>query len=241
MPQLILGLMICFLSFGLYMMFSPYIKDKHDYVSQICQIQIFFALLSGVVLNSNPSQREVHAMGLVLMALQAVPPFFTAFLTSPLAKHVLERERRKKLLKRAGKLHRKFYPKVVLFWAWLRSKGKFDKRKQTHKVAPDPQVPPVQPSPRGEEHEPSAPAHVQTRLGMMKTPNGSSKERLALEPKAETNDTDNVEPFGLSDEPDPPSDGAELDGHRSVAGATGAPSQTSEAPPAGGKVAVVEV
>ena len=48
MPQLILGLLICFISFGLYMMFSPYLEDKHDYVSQICQLQIFFALLSGV-------------------------------------------------------------------------------------------------------------------------------------------------------------------------------------------------
>ena len=125
MPQLILGLMICFLSFGGYMMLSPFVKDKHDYVAQICQVQIFFALLSSVVLNSNPTPAEKQLMGVILISLQAVPPLATAFLSSPLSKHVLEKDKRNKLIKILGKVHNKVMPKLQLLWAKLRGVGKF--------------------------------------------------------------------------------------------------------------------
>jgi len=124
--QLILGLLICFISFGAYMALSPFTDEKHDYVSIICQLQIFFALLAGVMLNSpatEPSERLV--MGYILMALQAVPPFFTAFLSSPLSKHVLDKERRRKLFRGLDKLHKKLAPQLELCWAMARRKGKF--------------------------------------------------------------------------------------------------------------------
>jgi len=127
MPQLILGLLICFISFGLYMMFSPYLEDKHDYVSQICQLQIFFALLSGVVFNAGPSESEADLFGLILMCLQAVPIASTAFLSSSLSKHVLEPEKRKKLFSILNKLQKKLLPRLQLLSAKLRRVGKFSK------------------------------------------------------------------------------------------------------------------
>ena len=68
------------------------------------RLQIFFALLSGVVLNSTssgPNERQV--MAYLLMGLQAVPPFCTVFLSSSLSKYVLDKESRKKLFNFVGK------------------------------------------------------------------------------------------------------------------------------------------
>ena len=45
MEQLVLGLFVCFASFGLYMMFAPYRLDRTDHLSQVCQVVIFFTLL----------------------------------------------------------------------------------------------------------------------------------------------------------------------------------------------------
>jgi hypothetical protein len=129
MPQLMLGLIICFLCFGAYMMFSPFIQDKHDYVSQICQLQIFFALLSGVVLNASPSEGDVAMMGLILMAMQGVPPAVTAFLSSPASKYALDPVERAKLFKTYNKIVNKVGPKLRLIDAKRRKVGKF-------KVAP---------------------------------------------------------------------------------------------------------
>ena len=48
--QLTYGLLVCFLSFGLYMMFSPYADDSDDRLAQLCQMQIFFSLVSSLLL-----------------------------------------------------------------------------------------------------------------------------------------------------------------------------------------------
>ena len=42
LEQIVLGLIICFISFGAYMAIAPYRFDQHDRLSQICQAQIFF-------------------------------------------------------------------------------------------------------------------------------------------------------------------------------------------------------
>merc|ERR1711907_835641 len=47
--QLTFGLLI-FFSFGAYMVFQPYAKDGDDRLSQLCQAQTFFALLSSIIL-----------------------------------------------------------------------------------------------------------------------------------------------------------------------------------------------
>ena len=37
--QLIFGLMICFLTFGGYMLFGPFVDDENDQLSQLCQVR----------------------------------------------------------------------------------------------------------------------------------------------------------------------------------------------------------
>ena len=38
--QLSYGLLVCFMSFGAYMLLSPYANDSDDRLSQLCQMQI---------------------------------------------------------------------------------------------------------------------------------------------------------------------------------------------------------
>ena len=69
--QVVLGLIICFCTFGAYMMYSPFINDGDDLLSQICQMQIFFSLLSTIILQTNPNS---PAMAAILPILIAFPP-----------------------------------------------------------------------------------------------------------------------------------------------------------------------
>ena len=48
--QLIFGLVVCFLTFGVNVFYAPYIEDGDDHLAQLCQVQIFFALLSSITL-----------------------------------------------------------------------------------------------------------------------------------------------------------------------------------------------
>ena len=68
--QLVFGLIICFITFGMYMMYSPYINSDDDLLSQICQLQIFFSLASSIMLKANPKS---PIMGVVLPILIACP------------------------------------------------------------------------------------------------------------------------------------------------------------------------
>ncbi len=98
LEQLILGLLICFLSFGAYTLLSPYLEPKHDYVSRLCQCQIFFALLAGIVLKAEPSQSTTDTFGLILTFMCVVPPLCVAFLATPLSKYVIDADARAKAL-----------------------------------------------------------------------------------------------------------------------------------------------
>jgi len=69
--QLTLGLIICFVTFGTYMMYAPFIDDGDDFLSQICQMQIFFSLLSSIILQTDPNS---PVMAVLLPILIAVPP-----------------------------------------------------------------------------------------------------------------------------------------------------------------------
>ena len=82
--QLTFGLLISFFSFGAYMVFQPYAKDGDDRLSQLCQAQTFFALLSSIILEhamreegeNGPTSR---GMGYIISFLTGVP-IVTAFL-----------------------------------------------------------------------------------------------------------------------------------------------------------------
>ena len=47
--QLIFGLVVCFLTFGTHMLCAPYVDNADDRLAQLCQVQIFFALLSSLL------------------------------------------------------------------------------------------------------------------------------------------------------------------------------------------------
>jgi hypothetical protein len=96
LEQLILGLFIAFLSFGVFMLLGPFLELKHDYVSRLCQLQIFFALLAGVVLKGDPGEGRVEELGVLLVFICGIPPLAIAFLVSPWGKYAIdERERDK--------------------------------------------------------------------------------------------------------------------------------------------------
>jgi hypothetical protein len=50
MPQLIFGLLVCFITFGEYMMSTPFADMFDNRLAQLCQVEIFFCLLSSIVL-----------------------------------------------------------------------------------------------------------------------------------------------------------------------------------------------
>jgi len=69
--QLTLGLILCFVTFGMYMMYAPFIDDGDDFLSQICQMQIFFSLLSTIILKTEPNS---PVMAVILPILICFPP-----------------------------------------------------------------------------------------------------------------------------------------------------------------------
>ena len=50
--QLTFGLLISFFCFGAYTYWGPYAKEEDDKLAQLCQAQIFFALLSSMLCSS---------------------------------------------------------------------------------------------------------------------------------------------------------------------------------------------
>ena len=65
------GLLICFMTFGAYMMLAPFIVDSDDFLSQMAQMQIFLTLLSSLALRASPPSEIVGTM--VTVILFAVP------------------------------------------------------------------------------------------------------------------------------------------------------------------------
>jgi hypothetical protein len=80
-PQLIFGLIICFLSYGAYCVYSPYVAADDDFLAQVAQVIIFFSLVSSVVTNAFP---EDPLMKVLLPALLAVPVILTFIFETPL-------------------------------------------------------------------------------------------------------------------------------------------------------------
>ena len=87
--QLIFGLVVCFLTFGAYMMFSPYAADNDDRIAQLCQVQIFFALLCAVMLKYTPEQlKDAFNVDALLSILTVLPIGLATYLETPLAEHL---------------------------------------------------------------------------------------------------------------------------------------------------------
>jgi len=80
--QLVWGLMVCFLTFGGYMVAAPFIKDSDDQTSQLAQAQIFFSLVSSIGLRMHPPN---ETLGSLLSVFFFFIPIFAILMETPLA------------------------------------------------------------------------------------------------------------------------------------------------------------
>jgi len=67
--QLFWGLLVCFATFGAYMMYAPFIEDSDDKLSQLAQLQIFLTLLSSLALSAVPPSEVVGQLITVILFL----------------------------------------------------------------------------------------------------------------------------------------------------------------------------
>ena len=69
--QLTLGLIVCFITYGSYSSFAPFVKDDEDFLQVVAQFSIFFSLVSSIVLKTNP---DSQAMAVLMLIMLLVPP-----------------------------------------------------------------------------------------------------------------------------------------------------------------------
>jgi len=81
--QLVFGLMICFLTYGLYSATNPYGAAEDNYFAKLSQIIIFFTILSSVVLQTVvPDDVVAQAMDYALTALFCLPAVMEVLIQS---------------------------------------------------------------------------------------------------------------------------------------------------------------
>ena len=78
--QLTSGLVICFVTFSMYTAFAPFISYSDDVLSIVCQLQIFFTLLSAVLKQANP---ESVIMSTLMPIMILIPPITALVLEFP--------------------------------------------------------------------------------------------------------------------------------------------------------------
>ena len=64
--QLIVGLLVCFISYGMYASYEPYIKDSDDWLAKFSQVSLFFSLVSSIALKVE-SDSSTEALGVLLL------------------------------------------------------------------------------------------------------------------------------------------------------------------------------
>ena len=83
------GLIVCFLTFGAHMLYSPYVNSDDDHLAQLCQCQIFFSLLSSIVLKyDEQTLADATNIDALLMFLTLLPLSLALILETPLEKYV---------------------------------------------------------------------------------------------------------------------------------------------------------
>ena len=88
--QLLFGLMVCFLAFGAYVHFDPFEDRGNDAVARLCQVQIFFSLLSSVALSFGEDENAGSYIDVLLVMLWFLPVTLAVVLESPLKQVVSE-------------------------------------------------------------------------------------------------------------------------------------------------------
>ena len=92
--QLIFGLIVCFLTFGTLMVYAPYVEEADDRLAQLCQVQIFFALLSSIAFKYDTgTMSNAVNMDILLTTLTIIPCALAFLLETPLADIVTSRKK----------------------------------------------------------------------------------------------------------------------------------------------------
>jgi len=104
LEQTVLGLLICFLSFGAYMALSPFRQFKHDLVSQLSQLQIFLTFLIAVLLKGDRSEMKTDQLDRILCTVSLIPPFCCAIIIAPTSKYFLDEDKRERVLRFTGRM-----------------------------------------------------------------------------------------------------------------------------------------
>ena len=97
--QLIFGLVVCFLTSCAHMVYAPYVEDEDDRLAQLCQAQIFFALLSSIALKYDAGTlSNAVNMDILLTTLTIIPCALAFVLETPLADLIASNEMRDEAL-----------------------------------------------------------------------------------------------------------------------------------------------
>ena len=79
--QLVWGLMVCFFTFGAYMMFAPFVEDSDDQLQQLAQFQIFLTLVASIGLRMSPPNETLSTLMSILIVCI---PIIAVLLETPL-------------------------------------------------------------------------------------------------------------------------------------------------------------
>ena len=92
------GLLVCFITFGTYTAVSPFIEDSSNVFAQLCQVQIFFALLSSIALKFSLTEtaESRERLDVLLTGLTFMPFVMSIILRTPI-RRLLEASERAKL------------------------------------------------------------------------------------------------------------------------------------------------
>ena len=81
--QLILGLLVCFITMAMFSTYAPHGHAKDNTLSQVCQISLFFSLTASIALKTERDS-STNALAVILVILLAVPPALTFIFQSDL-------------------------------------------------------------------------------------------------------------------------------------------------------------
>lgn len=84
--QTLIGLMICFVTMGIYAGFWPFLDLTTNALALTCQVQVFFSLLASLLIKFKPEAQKDEAIGFMLSISLAIP-FLCAILFSAEAAH----------------------------------------------------------------------------------------------------------------------------------------------------------
>lgn len=110
--RLMLGLICCFFSLGMYAWLAPFLSANANLVSLLCQLQIFFALLSGIVLLFPHSDDERVALGSLLGYLCLLTPTLSYLVSNSTVRSLYEKRAEHAL--RARRRYRQLVRRLIM-------------------------------------------------------------------------------------------------------------------------------